>query len=80
MAELRKVKIEEIKDVFGFEPDIPSDWYVPATQAWKYLTWCLVQIRHANTFRNDKDMMHCMNEFADWIEDYAIAYRKEHKE
>lgn len=81
MAELRKVRIEEIKkNVLGFEPDIPSNWYVPAKQTWNYLMWCLVQIRHNNTFRNDKDMMYCMDNFADWIEDYAITFGEEHED
>ena len=77
MAELRKVQLEEINDVFSYTPDIPSNWYVPAQHAWKYLAWCLVQIRHHKVFRNDKDMNKLMGKFEDWIEDYSIAFGKE---
>lgn len=77
MAELRKVKIDEINDTFG-KSDIPSNWYVPANQTWKYLTWCLAQLRYGNTFRNDKDLLNCTEQFFDWIEDYAIAFGEEH--
>ena len=80
MAEIRKVRISEIPNTLGIESEIPSNWYVPAKQAWKYLTWCLFQIRRNNTFRNDKDMIYCMNEFSDWIEDYAIAFGEEHED
>ena len=78
MAELRKVQIEEIKDVISYTPDIPSNWYVPARQAWTYLAWCLLQIRNGKTFRNDKDMNRCMDKFEEWIEEMAFAYGKEH--
>ena len=80
MAELRKVQIEEIKDVLAYTPDIPSNWYVPARQAWTYLAWCLVQIRDHKTFRNDKDMNRCMDRFEEWMEEYAIAYGKENED
>ena len=30
MAEIRKVRIEEIEEETKYEPDIPSNWYVPA--------------------------------------------------
>lgn len=76
MAEIRKVKIDEIKNTSG-KLDIPSNWYVPASQTWRYLTWCLAQLRCGNTFRNDKDMMNCAEQFFDWIEDYAIAFGEE---
>lgn len=76
MAEIRKVRISEMKDVMGYTPDIPTNWYVPAYQAWTYFAWCLLQIRKGKTFRNDKDMNHCMDKFEEWIEDYAIAYGK----
>lgn len=77
MAELRKVQIEEIKDVVSYTPDIPSNWYIPARQAWTYLAWCLLQIRDGKTFRNDKDMNRCMGKFEAWMEDYAIAFGEE---
>lgn len=77
MAEIRKVQIEEIKDLASYTPDLPSNWYVPARQAWTYLAWCLLQIRSGKTFRNDKDMNYCMKKFEEWIEDYAIAFGKE---
>ena len=78
MAELGKVQIEEIKDVLSYTPDLPSNWYVPARQAWTYLAWCLLQIRSGKTFRNDKDMNRCMDRFEAWMEEYAIAFEKEH--
>jgi len=78
MAELRKVRMEEIKDLVSYKPDIPSNWYVPAKQAWTYLAWCLVQMRDGRTFRSDKDMNYCMNEFERWIEDTAITCGEEH--
>ena len=77
MAEIRKVQIEEIKDLVSYTPDLPSNWYVPAQHAWKYLAWCLFQIRAGKTFRNDKDMNRCMEQFEAWIEDYAIAFGEE---
>ena len=77
MAEIRKVNIEEIKDVLSYTPDLPSNWYVPARHVWQYLAWCLLQIRNGKTFRNDKDMNRCMDRFETWIEDYAIAFGKE---
>ncbi len=80
MAELRKVQIEEIKDVMSYTPDIPSNWYVPARQVWTYFAWCLWQIREHKTFRNDKDMNRCMENFEAWMEDYAIAFGEEKKD
>lgn len=77
MTELRKVQIEEIKDVLSYTPDLPSNWYVPARQAWTYLAWCLLQIRNGKTFRNDKDMNRCMGKFEEWMEEYAIAFGEE---
>jgi len=77
MAEIRNVELREIKDVLSYTPDIPSNWYVPAQHAWKYLAWCLTQIREHKVFRNDKDMNSCMEQFETWIEDYAIAFGKE---
>ena len=79
MAELRKVQIEEIEDVMSYTPDIPSNWYVPAQQAWTYLAWCLLQIRNGKTFRNDKDMNRCMDKFEEWIEDRAISVEEENE-
>lgn len=79
MAEIRKVCIEEIKDVLSYTPDIPSNWYVSAQQAWTYLAWCLLQIRNNKTFRNDKDMNRCMDKFNAWIEETAFAYGKENE-
>ena len=79
MAELRKVQIEEIEDVMSYTPDIPSNWYVPAQQAWTYLAWCLLQIRNGKTFRNDKDMNRCMEKFEEWIEDRAISVEEENE-
>ena len=80
MAEIRKVRIEEIKDVVSYTPDIPSNWYVPARQAWTYLAWCLLQIRNGKKFRNDKDMNRCMDRFDEWIEETAFAYGKENED
>jgi hypothetical protein len=74
MAEIRKVQLEEIEDMCSYTPNIPSNWYVPAQHAWKYLAWCLLQIRNHKTFRNDKDMNRCMGRFEDWIEDTAFSY------
>ena len=80
MAEIRKVQIEEIKDVLSYTPDLPSNWYVPARQAWTYFAWCLVQIRNRKTFRNDKDMNRCMDKFEEWMEEYAIAFGEENED
>jgi len=72
MSELRKIKIEEIKDVFGYQPDIPDNWYVPAQQTWTYLAWCVKQIMDGKCFRNSTDANKCMNQFERWIEEKAI--------
>ena len=78
MAEIRKVKVEEIKDVVSHTPDIPSNWYVPARQAWTYFVWCLFQIGDGKTFCDYKDMNYCLEQFEAWMENYAIAFGEEH--
>ena len=80
MAELRKVQLEEIEDVVSYTPDLPSNWYVPARQAWTFLAWCLLQIRNGKTFRSDKDMDRCMEKFEAWMEERAIAFGEENED
>lgn len=79
MAELREVPLEEINNVLAYTPNIPSNWYVPAQQAWTSFAWCLMQIRNNKTFRNDEQMNQCMDKFEAWIENYAIAFGEEHE-
>jgi len=77
MAEIHKVRLEEIENVLSYTPDIPSNWYVPAQHAWTYLAWCLLQIRKGKVFRNDKDMNRCMDKFEAWIEETACTFGRE---
>ena len=80
MAEIRKVRIKEIEEEIKYEPDIPSNWYVPARQAWKFIAWFINNIKLGNTFRNDRDMFQCIREFHNWVEDYAVAFGKENED
>jgi len=70
MAEIRKFDFDEI---YAHTPDIPNNWYVPATDLWKMTAWCFMQLRNNNCVRNDKDMRNFVHHMEEWIEDHAMS-------
>lgn len=79
--ELRKLDIKKITNRCKEETKdfIPSNWYIPARQAWEMFAWAVVQIRNGSTIRTDKEVEKFVHQYWDYIEDRAISVGEENE-
>lgn len=79
--ELRRLDINKIiasskEDSNNF---IPSNWYVPAREAWDAFAWAILQIRNGTTIRSNKEAERFIHQYWEYIEEHAFAYGKENE-
>lgn len=74
--EIRKVNFERDCKA-GVFYEIPTNWYIPARRMCETVAWFLIQLRKGNVVRNEKDMNKIMEQFEEYVEEYAFAYGKE---
>ena len=79
MSELRPIKVEEIKDLVSYTPNIPDNWYVPANRAWTCCAWFILQLKDGKRFSNDEQVNRCLEIIEQWIEDQAVAFGEERR-